>query len=493
MRIHRRIVWIASMLTLAAAFAVAEPWDAPRIVRIERTIVETETDEGRAQTEVAGSKTEEGNADEELSTEVDGAQDDVVRTADTVEAANWPWPAWVSLKHLLLRDGDYVHVSRSTRELLIPYAASDGMELKIAATEWGEQFDDRTVAVSLNQPEAVAWLAAADEEELASLRSVEFPNDLDEVPESALRRLAVANPNLAVSVSSWSALLGILSLFEPSAVFVNGDEDPAARAAAFEILAKQNRIHTLVISANVEGSLDSLPALGRLTHLVIGEWDVENAGPLPPGITGLKSLTVMFDDDIEDLSSLRNAPAGLQELSVMGGSFLDLSELARLQELSVLRFMLTGKRAVDISSLEVLGKLRWLGLPPGIAQDQFANVLKTHPALEILELVGAEHIVDLAPLAAMKHLTTVALDKTHRNLASLHGIRSLRAIGVPQETLDELPEEIKTLRESVPDALIVVAEPFCLGSGWILLLALLVALVGFFQRRVSAGVDRMSP
>ena len=50
--------------------------------------------------------------------------------------------------------------------------------------------------------------------------------------------------------------------------------------------------------------------------------------------------------------------------------------------------------------LRGMKKLAWVGLPPGITQEQFSAFIGEHPALKIIELIGCREITDLFRFSA---------------------------------------------------------------------------------------------
>jgi hypothetical protein len=224
------------------------------------------------------------------------------------------------------------------------------------------------------------------------------------------------------------------------------------------------------MKATEPGSLDVLTKLPKLRRLFLIDWDVEKAGPLPSGLSSLETLVIFPDDGIRDLAALRDAPAGLEELSLLG--LKDVSDLTPLNRLSNLQtlVLMADERLTDVSSLTSLQQLRWVGLPAATTQEQFAAFVKAHPKLSILDMAGNRGIKDLSPLTSLKNLTGLVLSGTYDNLNVVQGFTSLRFVGISKDLWDESPEQVAAIRKALPDALVVRVSPFCLGSGWILLM-----------------------
>jgi hypothetical protein len=127
--------------------------------------------------------------------------------------------------------------------------------------------------------------------------------------------------------------------------------------------------------------------------------------------------------------------------------------------------------------------LAWAGLPPRISQDQFSAFLNAHQNLMILEMIQCGDISDLSPLRELTKLSALVLAGPQGNIDALRAMKSLTFLGMPGETFEESPEKIAELRRSLPKALVVPAAPLCLGSGWILLLFPIAALIWIGKSR----------
>jgi hypothetical protein len=384
---------------------------------------------------------------------------------------------------MLLRDGD----------ILIPfggmvYRASDGAALKFTVEERRTQLGGKTVSVWLDQGTVGwDWIENASTQDLAALRLVMMPDELaaDRLP--LLKKLAEVNPGVALRVENYKVLAQVLPLFKPRVLLLGDIEmTPEAR----KLFADQKQIETLLMAAKEKGSLDFLADLPALRRLAIGEWDAEKAGPLPKGLTSLKSLLI-FGWKQKDISALADAPAGLEELSILASDAL--VDIKGVEKMTGLRTLILNmdKELADVSPLAALKGLRWLGLPQKIAKEQFAAVLKEHPDLAVLELVGCEGAEDLTPLAGLKGLQSLVLVGPYKNLDVLRGLKSLRFVAYVDPNTKESMAGIEALQKMLPDAMVVPAEPMCLGSGWLLAVFPAAALAWLIAarpwRRMRAG------
>lgn len=371
-------------------------------------------------------------------------------------------------KALLLRDGDHF-LFPGDHPCPVRYHASDGQALTLTVTDWSAKIGDTMVSLVLDKDkkeDGGAWLKAASDRQLADLRTLSIASEIDDGTLVTLKRLAAANPSLDLSVEHTDVLARVLPLFRPRAVFRLGDE---WNAGVLKALADQPQIEMLLIGAREPGSLDFLPKLPKLHTLLLGGWDVKKAGPLPDGLSALKSLLIMEADGLTDLKPLGSAAAGLEELSLVG--LKDFADLTGIEKMTRLRTLVLGSDKLgDLSSLVSLKGLRWVGLPPNTSQEQFAAFVSAHPNLAILDMTGNHGVEDLQPLEALKGMYGLILDGPYDNLNPVQKLASLRFVGISKTTWKAMPEQVAAVRKALPDALVVPVGGLCLGSGWILLL-----------------------
>jgi hypothetical protein len=387
---------------------------------------------------------------------------------------------------MLLRDGD---VLLSLKGVAVVYRASDGVALKLAVEESRILLAGKTASVSVEQGTAGwDWLDKASAQDLAALRLILMPAELEAARLPLLKKLAEVNPSVALRVENYKVLAQVLPLFKPRVLLLGKVETaPEVR----KLFADQKQIEMLLITAEEKGSLDFLPDLPALRRLAIVTWDVENAGPLPKGLTSLKSLLI-FGWKQKDISALADAPAGLEELSLLASDTLtDISGVAKMASLKTL-ILNMDKELADVSPLAALKGLRWLGLPQKITKEQFAAVVKEHPDLAVLELVGCEGAEDLSPLAGMKSLQSLVLIGPYKNMDALREVKSLRFVAYVDPAAKVSLAGVEALQKALPDAMVVPASPMCLGSGWILAILPAAALVWLLTarpwRRMRAGL-----
>jgi hypothetical protein len=392
-----------------------------------------------------------------------------IQSDKDVSALTPSWVMWRAVSEkgapqgLLLRDGDYFLGD----ETFVRYRASDGPALTVTSEDdWNVKLGGAIVTVMADKEEGAAWLTNAADQQLKELRTISIAGDLEPAALPALKRLAAVNPGIDVFAESSGTLAQVLPLFRPRTVLGPDEPDAGARDA----LANQPQIERLFIGATEPGSLAYLAKLKNLRTLMLLKWDVAAAGSLPADLPALTSLMIVDVDGLTDLKPLGPAATGLEELSLIAlDHFGDLSGIEKMTSLRTL-ILLSGEEFKDLSSLNSLKELRWVALPPKTSQEQFASFVAAHPKLEILDMIGNKTVADLAPIATLKNLHGLVLDGPFGNLAPIQTMTSLRFVGISKKILEDKPGEAEAIRKALPDALVVTVAPFCLGSGWILLL-----------------------
>ncbi len=398
----------------------------------------------------------------------------------TFAAAEEEGPAYMLVRHdeLILPadfEGDYLP--------WFPYRSTDRQPLKVASDEGRGTLAGTTIALLLDEDEAWEWLERAIPEEIVSLRLVAINNM--EPPErmELVEKLASHNPHVGLILADEEIFLRCLPLFDPQflsiADFTLGEEHQA-------LLAGEKRLRTLAIEGGGETNLAYLKELPNLQMLFIDDWDPEDTGPLPDGLTRLRSVIVHSGfHAMKDLSPLGRQPR-LEELNLMVAGLTDISALAHYPHLKVVCL----RECEDVTNLSVLKQLKdlkWLALPPATTQQQFTEIIDDHPGLIVLEAMGCEQITDLAPVNNLAHLEALIVS-TEAPPDPLYQMKNLKylAVFVDEEEGEVTPagrQLLTRLQEELPETAIVRVAPLCLGSGLILLLVPAFALAWWLSRR----------
>ncbi len=205
-----------------------------------------------------------------------------------------------------------------------------------------------------------------------------------------------------------------------------------------ELTNDLGKIETLLIVIDKESSVAALPPMPMLRHLVL----------------------VNGADSEVDLKCLSAVPE-LQALTLYGNHFENISSVGLLKQLRFLTNM-TGV-PVDHAELARLTNLQYLySTFPAGSDMSFVNSM---PFLQTLALSGPVTKLDLTPLKFRRKLKCVALDPQNAQFD--------QAV---------LSANVKSLRNSRPDIRIVPYEGVCLGSGWLIPVAVGAALAAWLVR-----------
>jgi len=399
-----------------------------------------------------------------------------IETKDGKNAMNVSLMAWVAEPDekdsmaLLAHEKDILSVSFSKGgDVWFPYLPSDGASCSVSRDNHRLLLGGERIVIDMSaDSQGLDWISKAGAKELADLRICVLEGPIGGVQSplnAALLKLSRARPDMGWMVKGSEALRHVLNLFNPQCLLIHSNmplhEDDLA------LISNEPDLEYLWLSARELKGAKSLPSPKRLRTLVIMDWDPGETGPLPGDLNSLRSLTVS-DSTIKDLSwvaSLRE----LDELHLVSCS--ELSDIRALSGFSSLKALslADSKKISDLSVLKDLKALKWLSLPPGVSQDQFDYIISAHPDLRVLELIECKNIKDLTQLRTLAKLESLVLLNGETDYAPLGDIKSLRFLALSKTAFEETAH-ILELQKAQPGCLIVQAEPFCLGSGWILLL-----------------------
>lgn len=141
---------------------------------------------------------------------------------------------------------------------------------------------------------------------------------------------------------------------------------------------------------------------------------------------------------------------------------------ASIGELPTLRLLVISvlwtRNARDLSVVEQLPRLAWVGFPENTTQKEFDRIVANQPDLEVVE-IRSEAIGDLSLLLSLRHLKALLIVQKSVDLDVLRQLKGVRYLAVSKDWFkSEAAETIKALEQALPDTFVA---PFCLGSGWI--------------------------
>jgi hypothetical protein len=240
-----------------------------------------------------------------------------------------------------------------------------------------------------------------------------------------------------------------------------------------------SHIELLWLEADPDRNPDLFAHCSNLETLIISGWEPETGELLSLAGAGSLHTLTLAECGMTDFSCLEFPPS-LRRLHVIDCENLTgIGEVQQLKGLKGISFTASAQIR-DIARLATLSKLRWLGFPENISQEEFESLLTGLPKVEAVELIGCQDLESISPLKAMKKLRILLVDLPREKLEDLDALQGLDLLMLESDHFDSDPEWITQLRASLPDTRVVPGSGLCLGSGWILVLLPLVLLLRFF-------------
>jgi hypothetical protein len=378
---------------------------------------------------------------------------------------------------LLVRDGDLLYVKvqgkeADKKENFFPWRTGDGAKLSVKMDGPCLVLGERVVSLVLgNDAAGWDWLAKAAKEDLAALRFVAVAEAIPDDRYGLFEKLAQVNPHVGLDVHG-SAVLTRVPALDPRFLML---EDDTIQQADLDAVTTRKAIETLILGVgNTDLKLQGLAALPNLRRLMLGKY--ESAKNAVPDLPRLESLT-FFDSTLQDLTPLKPL-TGLKELNLTLGATISLKGIEALPQLQELGVYCKDKGPLDCAPLDGLKQLRWVAFGPCFSADEFARVVQTHPELQVVEVLRCEGIKSLAPLANLHDLKALVFLPGDKEVSTepFKQMKQLRLLVLSGELFEEKPGDVAELRGELPGCVVAEGDPFCLGSGRILLLVPAVAL-----------------
>jgi len=385
---------------------------------------------------------------------------------------------------LLLRDGDILFPSKSAPFL---YRDSDGRSLSITGNEYRTEINGKTVSLMLEKDAAWDWLEKALPEDLSRLRLITIGGEIVGSRLESLKKLSRVNPNVGLVTGQKGSLQQVLSMFDIAFFLIFPSEDRMDAQEVRAVLSGKKSVRTLCIDGRIlEPDTGFLSRMTNLDTLRIEKWAPSISGPLPSNLNNLRRL-IVAESEVRNLALLGNQPY-LDELRFEEKCALDsldgISIFTELKELA----LRPCEKIRDLSLLKQLKQLKWLVLPSSTTQEQLESIVRDHPNLVGLELFRTAQVTDLSVLKELPNLKFLFVWTPDANLDPLFTMRGLRWLAVGTKDQDE--EILVRLQQALPETSVVRANPVCLGSGWILLLAPGVLLACWVKKLRRKAAER---
>ncbi len=362
------------------------------------------------------------------------------------------------------------------------YNPSDGLNLTVRYDTIYDRYymNNELISISLSEGSAAwDWLAGSDEEVLAGIRSLQISLPLSEPEINILKEISGTIPHPGLFIEGDSGPEEILSAVKPGWLIA---EDMDFSTLAKDIKADLDHLTLLWHSGVDPVTPDFLYGLPALKSLIIEFWDSSDISDLQfERLRSLESLTIM-ESDIHDLSHIA-AASKISNLSLIHCETLhEIGPVADLANMASLG--LTGCNNInDIHSILQMRSLTRLSVPGNTSQEEFADIISRHDALQVLEMIGCDSIKDLSPLEGYTGLKALTLDFNLPDLGPVYHLAGLELLVLPEELFED-SLAMAEIQRAMPGTRVVAGGGFCLGSGWVLLLVPAVIILTTLRKRL---------
>jgi hypothetical protein len=394
---------------------------------------------------------------------------------------------------LAVSDGDLIYFQLMEDEILCyRYNPSDGLNLSISYDTSYESFylNEELISASLSEGSAAwDWLAGADRDALAGIRSLYISLPLSEAEINSLKRISGLMPNTGLFIEGDSLIEDVISVIKPVWLIA---EDLNFSTISDDARSSLKHLELLWHSGEDTIDFEFIYGLPDLNSLIIEYWDSTDISSFQfEKLTGLESLSII-ESDLHDLAHIA-ASSEIINLNLIHcetleriGSITDLNRLASLG--------LTGCENInDIPAILQMSSLARLSIPGNTTQIEFAEIISRQKELQVLELIGCDSITDLSPLQDYAGLRALTLDCNVRDLKPVYPLTALELLVLAEDFFED-SLALSEIKQAMPDTRLVAGGGFCLGSGWILLLppAILIGVIARkrFTRSRIARVKR---
>jgi hypothetical protein len=389
---------------------------------------------------------------------------------------------------MLVSEGDILYLldDPSDNPIIFRYRLSDGQHLKLTtdtASLYKSILNDKLYGLCFSDPEDVAkWKKQKDLTSFTGLRVIYINGSALQDDISFLDEIAGLNAaaGLVLEGLNQEQLTRVMSMFSPEWLFLM---DTGFDIVSDDLVQHMEHLETMILDAEYAKDVDFLYQLPNLRSLVTeGSSASDSAFIHFDRMRNLVSLSIL-SSDIESLSSI-DLPPDINSLFLIDCDRLTdingLNELKKLKQLS----LLACDTLTDLAVLKELPPLQMLSLPPGITQQDFAQITGHHQSsLQALEIIGCEGITDLSPLTQLQGLISLAIDNPVIDFTILEQLTGIKLIVIEQSHFDASPDQVASLAKALPGAQIVPGGGFCMGSGWILLMLPVLLVAGILTRK----------
>lgn len=358
--------------------------------------------------------------------------------------------------------------------------------LNVRMDTLGAYIDERLATLVLDDNESAVskWLSRCTKDDIRHLQSVFISDSLTENNFQELRKIGKYNSGIGLIIETPSNYAYELQdELKPSWLWLS---DLNMSSKGVEYLNKLDHLEYLILT-DVRLEKVTFDGLKKLKMLYIDNPDsitFTQLNELPKGLTTLQ----ISNSDIMDLGFL-NGNTRLKELTFNHCPLLrDISSLEKFPHVNALSLAKCDS-ILDLKPINGLKELKWFAPPKNITGQQLNSIIKTSPNIQSLVLMDCQNIKSLNLLKDAHKLSYLALISTPIAPDSLIQFKDLHYLTYEADNSND-SLSIARLQKAMPNTLITAAEPFCMGTGWLIvffaLLILLTLLAVKVRNRISA-------
>ncbi len=360
-------------------------------------------------------------------------------------------------------------------DLYYLYKSADGKFLDIETTNNFLLINGELRGIKIdttNQAYFMDWINKPDEKDFTNLNSIQVNVELDKEQYKTILEIVENNPK----------------------VFIDGDY----KKGYIQNLASLSKPEFL---ASTDGEVLELVDCMNVSMILTDEVELTdkiNTQKFP----SLKRLVFFLSENGAE-KILERFPH-LEAVSVISGSFLDLSFLKKnkrlkeihlividsLKDISGLKFLsnieyvnIMANNLDSIDGLETLANLRALAISGGVRSLEI--LIKNNPGLTYLNLANC-YLVSINNIQNLTALEGLVLGENadELNLEPLKELPKLRFLGLDEKFFSaEYETFLDEVKMICPHCIVYQVQGFCLGAGWILIFVPLLLWFLFVKKR----------
>lgn len=328
------------------------------------------------------------------------------------------------------------------------------------------------------QEELLPWFRQYDPEQLNHLESIVFNDTIPASYIPYLKKIARDHPTLSLVFVSHDSLDIVADYLKKADFFKPRVLSIPVTDKSVPLLTHWKNASTVFIVLDDTIIRNTLPSLPEMKECIVFGDEVDS---MPAGF-------FMHNPQLNKLSLLTNQPffgllaplTQLDELVLNNTDSVPGSLATVPAQLSVL---IASGKFNGIERLAALKRLKWLGLPDNINQQEFNLLTGKLQKLQVMEISGNKQLTDLSTLRGLPDLRGLIFIDTVTDKKTITLLNKLRYLSLPEDSQED-SLFLNEMRKALPGTIVVANSGACLGSGWLLLLVpiSLISVVFFYKK-----------